>query len=148
MNPEDFNLPECCPRFSSEEKDQLKAAGFGCLMPYEFARFRREDIENISLSSKVFLRKRPEFCHLSWFLRIYKTSDLDIICDNHIRKNFPGVRAALDWLGAFQGQRTYPVPSPEPLQTCEQDCPATPGQACVVSAEKIQGHGQENIFPR
>lgn len=121
MNPEDFELPECCPRFSADEMAMLKAAGFGALMPYNFARFRVENIENISFRTKVFLRKRSRACGLSWYLRICKANDLEIISDSKIERCFPTVQAALDWLGAFAGQRSYPVPSPDSAPACGPD---------------------------
>lgn len=58
MNPENYDLPDDIPRFDKEEKSLLKEAGFGALMPYEFARFRLEKIENVILRTKLFLRKQ------------------------------------------------------------------------------------------
>lgn len=111
MNPEDIKVPEGCPCFGAEEQDALKQAGFGALMPFHYARFRQEQIENITFRSKLFLRKQTNGCQLFWVIILDKATDQVSICKKTIRQTFQNTQAALDWLGAFAGQRAFPVPA-------------------------------------
>ncbi len=147
MNPEFSPISECMPQFDDAEKAALKEAGFGALSPYEFARFRHEDIENLHLSAKVFIKKRKKHCLITWYARLYKANDHEIISHAERIRPFRHVHAALDWLGVFAGQRTFPALSENPAPLCGQGCQEGQHQAVQQVPGESQEHGQESILP-
>jgi len=135
--------------FTPEENAALEAAGFGWLSPNDgYARFRHEDIEHLHLSSKVFIRKGvsgPKIILVVWYVTLYGGKERGRITHKSFRKRVSNVSAALDWLGAFAGQRTFPAPSGDLGPSGGQGCPEEPRLGAQPAAVQRQGHGQESI---